>query len=215
MVGVCGFEQGAQENWLITQHISRELAGGQRLRRVTAQFNITFIECDISRQCRQTFDVYKWQTSTIDRSAARNTSNYEKVDRVSPQVSNGTGSSTETLDIDLDAESGFYLAVVDMGSCIMITRILVLYYVCPAETSQLITRPEAIEASSLEDVVVGECVENSSPLSGLNPLLRCGAEGRWNVTVPCRCNPGFELDSRQEQCLGIIILYRISSSHVE
>ena len=60
-----------------------------------------------------------------------------------------------------------------------------------------------------------ECVENSSPLSGLNPLLRCGAEGRWNVTVLCRCNPGFELDSRQEQCLGIIILYLISSSHVE
>ena len=33
-VTVCGFDQGAQENWLITQHISRELAGGQRLRKV-------------------------------------------------------------------------------------------------------------------------------------------------------------------------------------
>ena len=199
---MCGFEQGAQENWLITQHISRELAGGQRLRRVTAQFNITFNGCDISRQCRQTFDVYKWQTSTIDRSAARNTSNYEKVGRVSPQVSDETGSSTETLVIDLDAESGFYLALVDMGTCVIISRILVSYYVCPAETSQLIIRPEAIEASSPDDVVIGECVENSSPLCGLNPLLSCGAEGQWNVIVPCRCNPGFELDGRQEQCSG-------------
>ena len=196
---MCGFEQGAQENWLITQHISRELAGGERLRRVTAQFNITFIGCDISRQCRRTFDVYKWQTSTIDQSAARNTSNYEKVDRVSRPVSDGTGLSTETLDIDLDAESGFYLAVVDMGTCISISHILVLYYVCPAETSQLITRSEA---TTPDNIVIGECVENSSPLFEPDPVLSCGAEGQWDVIVPCRCNPGFELDDSREQCSG-------------
>ena len=205
IVRVCGFDEGAQENWLITQHISRELAGGQRLRKVTVQFSLTFLGC-VGQQCRQSFDVYKWQTSTIDRDGARNTNNYVRVHRVSPSVSGGE--LIELLEIDLDAESGFYLGVVDLGSCITITRILVFYYVCPAETSQLITRPEAIESRSLNDsdiVVNGECVENSSPESGLNPLLKCGEEGQWEVLIPCHCNPGHELDDSQEQCIGIIL----------
>ena len=198
---MCGFDQGPQENWLITQHISRELAGGQRLQKVTAQFDITFNGCDISRQCRQTFDVYKWQTSTTDSVGTRNTSNYDRVDRVSPQIADGFGSSTESLDIDLDAESGFYLAVVDLSTCITINRILVFYYVCPAETSQLITRPEVIPADG--SGIDGECVENSSPQSGLkNPVLSCGDEGQWQVLIPCHCNPGYELADGQEQCSG-------------
>ena len=206
-VTVCGFDQGTQENWLITQHISRELAGGQRLRKVTVQFNITFNGCDTSRQCRQTFDVFKWQTSSINETTARNTNNYEKVDRVSPQGSDGFGSSIESLDIDLDAESGFYLGVVDLSTCITINRILVFYYACPAETSQLITRPEAIQALSMDDndvTVTGECVENSSTEKGISPLVGCNEEGQWNVIIPCLCNPGYESSDTQGECLGII-----------
>ena len=95
-------------------------------------------------------------------------------------MSDGFGSSVESLDIDLDAESGFYLAVVDLTTCITINRILVFYYVCPAEISQLITRPEVIQAISPDDsdiTINGECVENSSTQSGLNPFVSCGDEG--------------------------------------
>ena len=204
---MCGFDRGTQENWLITQHISRELAGGQRLQKVTAQFHITFNGCDESRLCRQTFDVYKWQTSTTNEIAARNTNNYEQVDRVSPQLSDGTESSIESLDIDLDAESGFYLAVVDLSTCIIISRILVFYYVCPAETSQLITRPEVIQAISPDVTIDGECVENSSTQSGLMPLLSCDDEGQWKVLIPCHCNPGYELVDGQQQCSGTLYMY--------
>ena len=212
-VTVCGFDQGTQENWLITQHISRELAGGQRLQKVTAQFDIIFNGCDISRQCRQTFDVYKWQISITNEIAARNTNNYEKVDRVSPQVSDGFGSFIESLDIDLDAESGFYLAVVDLSTCMTINRILVFYYVCPAETSQLITRPEVIQAISPDVTIDGECVENSSTQSGSMPLLSCDDEGQWKILIPCHCNPGYELVDGQQQCSGT--LYMINTQTLE
>ena len=78
---VCGFSVGAQENWLITQHINTVLpgGGGERLRKVTVQFEGSLNGCDISRQCRQSFDVYKWQTSTINRTAAANTTIYAPV----------------------------------------------------------------------------------------------------------------------------------------
>ena len=187
---MCGFGEGAQENWLITQHISRELAGGQRLQKVTARFDFQLNGCDVSRQCRQSFDVYKWQTSTINREAARNTGNYVRVGRISPADTSGTVVTSETLDVELTAESGFYMAVVDLSTCILIERILVFYYVCPAETSELTIRPETI--SPVSQVNGGECVENSSPQTGSNPVLRCADEGVWDVIIPCQCDPGYE-----------------------
>ena len=205
-VTVCGFSVGAQENWLITQYINTVLpgGGGERLRKVTVQFEGTLNGCDISRQCRQSFDVYKWQTSTINKNAAANTANYIRVDRVSPAVTDGNEHFVDSLDIELNTENGFYLAVVDLSTCVTLTRILVLYNVCPEETSELISRPEAIDSESIEGTssVEGECVENSSTESGADPLLICGAGGQWQVIKPCLCNPGYQLDSSQDLCSG-------------
>ena len=88
---VCGFSEGAQENWLITQHINTVLpgGGGERLRKVTVRFEGTFNGCDITRQCRQSFELYKWETSAIHRHGATNTNNYVRVGRVSPAVTSG------------------------------------------------------------------------------------------------------------------------------
>ena len=119
-VTVCGFNVGAQENWLITQHINTVLpgGGGERLRKVTVQFEGTLNGCDISRQCRQSFEVYKWETSTMNKTAATNTTNYVRVDHVSPSVTSGVMFFADSLDIELNAtEDGFYLAVFDLGTC--------------------------------------------------------------------------------------------------
>ncbi|CAI8053197.1 Ephrin type-A receptor 4-B, partial [Geodia barretti] len=205
-VTVCGFSEGAQENWLITQHINTVLpgGGGERLRKVTVQFEGTLNGCDISRQCRQSFELYKWETSAIDRNGANNTNNYVRVGRVSPDVTSGVMSFVDSHDIELGTTGGFYLGVVDLSTCVTLTRILVLYYVCPEETSELISRPEAIESQSLEGSpsVEGECVENSSTESGANPILICGPRGQWQVIKPCLCNPGYQLDSSQDKCSG-------------
>ncbi|CAI8027349.1 Ephrin type-A receptor 4-B [Geodia barretti] len=205
-VTVCGFSEGAQENWLITQHINTVLpgGGGERLRKVTVQFEGTLNGCDISRQCRQSFELYKWETSAIDRNGATNTNNYVRVGRVSPAVTSGVMSFVDYHDIELGTTGGFYLGVVDLSTCVTLTRILVLYYVCPEETSELISRPEAIESQSLEGSpsVEGECVENSSTESGANPILICGGRGQWDVIEPCLCNPGYQLNSSQDKCSG-------------
>ena len=196
LVSVCGFSEGLQENWLITQHINTVLPGGERLRRVTAQFEGTLNGCDISRQCRQSFE---WLTSTIDRSAAANTDNYVRVDRLSPDFTDGIISFVESLDIELDAEDGLYLAVVDWSTCIVLTRLLVFYYVCPEETSELIFRPEVLGSRVS---VTGECVENSSTMSGSAPVLSCSDMGEWQVIISCLCNPGYE--KSQDQCSGVV-----------
>ena len=169
----------------------------QEERRVTAEFEGTLKGCDITRQCRQSFEVHKWLTSTIDRSAAANTDNYVRVDRLSPDFTYGIMSFVESLDIELDAEDGLYLAVVDRSTCIVLTRLLVFYYVCPEETSELISRPEVLGS---QVSVTGECVENSSTISGTAPVLSCSDRGEWQVIIPSLCNPGYE--KSQDQCSG-------------
>ena len=201
----CGFSVGLQENWLITQHINTVLPGGERLRKVTVQFEGTLNGCDISRRCRQSFEVYKWETSTIDRTAAANTTNYIRVGQVSPEFTTGTMDFVASHDITLNsAIGGFYLGIVDLSTCVTLSRILVLYYVCPEETSELVYRPEAIESQSLEGTpsVEGECVENSSTESGANPILICVARGVWQVKQSCLCNAGYQLNSSQDRCSG-------------
>ena len=210
---VCGFSEGAQENWLITQHINTTvLPGGERLRKVTVVFEGTLNGC--GGQCRQSFEVYKWETSTINTTAAANTDNYVRVDRVSPVVSDGIMSFVEHQDIELDAhEDGFFLAVVDLGTCVTLTRILVFYHVCPEETSELVSRPEAIDSQSLggSHSVVGECVENSSTETGVHPVLVCGPMGQWQVIVHCLCDPGYQLNTTQDQCTGrLMFVFQIA-----
>ena len=89
------------------------------------------------------------------------------------------------------------MAVVDRSTCIVLTRLLVFYYVCPEETSELISRPEVLGS---QVSVTGECVENSSTMSGAAPVLSCSDTGEWQVIIPCLCNPGYE--KSQDQCTG-------------
>ena len=159
----------------------------------------------MSRQCRQSFDVFRWDTSDIDSAAARDISNYMFVERISPEDTSGTVRTNSTLSMDLTSvtETGLYLALVDLSTCIAVHRLLVFYYVCPAETPNLITRPETIAP---ESAIPGQCAENSSPTSSDQPLVSCTDMGTWGTIIGCACDPGFQgvtEDGAVTSCSGI------------
>ena len=202
---MCGFDVGPQNNWLITQHISRQLSDGQLLDYVSVEIEYELNACDVSRQCRQSFDVFRWDTSDIDSAAARDISNYMFVERISPEDTSGTVRTNSTLTMDLTSvtETGLYLALVDLSTCIIVRHLLVFYYVCPAETSNLITRPETIAP---ESAIPGQCTENSSPTSSDQPLVSCTVMGTWDTIIGCACDPGFQgvtEDGAVTSCSGI------------
>lgn len=147
----------------------------------------------MTRLCRQSFDLYKWETSIIDSTAARRTENYIKVGNFTPMVnSSGTVLVNETIDvIFMTEETGVYLALVDEGTCVVIQRLFVFYggVVCPDHTNDLINHPQILAP---QDIVVGTCVANSSTTNGLDPLLRCTDKGMWEIVEPCLCNAGYE-----------------------
>ena len=142
---VCGFSAGTQDNWIITQHISR-IVNGTALQQVTVQVDfIMYTNCDIENNCSRSFAIHKYETSTINTTAARNLSNYEFVGQIVPRDGSGTVRENGSVNINFATDSeliGFYLSIEDETTCITIHRVLVFYYVCPAVTSDLITHPD-------------------------------------------------------------------------
>ena len=200
---MCGFSAGAQSNWLITQHISRELSSGQLFERLSVAIEYEFKSCDVNQNCKQTFDLYMWETSSIDPSAARITENYVEVGSFTPTSTiNGTAQVNSTIDVIFTTEElGVYLALVDEGTCVVIQRVFVFYKgtVCQGNKTDLIEHPEVFAP---QEVVVGECTANSYSINGSDPVLRCTDEGKWEVVVPCLCGAGYEPRGRDMVCKG-------------
>ena len=203
---MCGFEAGRQDNWIITQHISR-MVNGFALQQVIVQVDFVINTCDINNDCRRSFAIHKYETSTIDTTAARNLSNYELVGQIVPRDGSGSVRENGSVNINFATEAtGFYLGIQDETSCIVIHRVLVFYYVCPAMTSDLITRPETIAPISGARQVVGQCVENARPQSGAGPLFICSQNGIWssNIGTGCVCGSGFQSSSNNRSCVGML-----------
>ena len=207
-VTVCGFTAGRQDNWIITQHISR-MVNGTALQQVTVQVDFLMNTCDIENNCRRSFAIHKYETSTINTTAARNLSNYELVGRIVPRDGSGSVRENGSVNINFATEAtGFYLGIQDETSCIVIHRVLVFYYVCPAVASGLITRSETIApiigARTLVQVV-GACVENAHPERGIGPRFMCSQNGVWSLNIcnRCVCGSGFQSSSDGRSCVGM------------
>ena len=74
VVTACGFRNGVQNNWLITQFINRTRVDGARLPQVSIQ--VEFEQEGCVESCSRISAWYGYETSTINSVAARNTSNY-------------------------------------------------------------------------------------------------------------------------------------------
>ena len=131
-VVVCGFTAGRQDNWLITQHISR-MVNSTALQQVTVQVDFIMNTCDVDNNCRRSFAIHKYETSTINTTAARNLSKYEFVDQIVPRDGSGSVRENGSVNINFATEAtGFYLGIQDETTCILINRVLVFY--CDAGT---------------------------------------------------------------------------------
>ena len=207
---VCGFSAGTQDNWIITQHISR-MVNGTALQQVIVQVDFIMNSCDIQNNCRRSFAIHKYETSTINTTAARNLSNYEFVGQIVPRDGSDSVRENGSVNINFDTEAaGFYLGIQDETTCIFIHRVLVFYYVCHAVTSDLMTRPETIApiigGTTPPARMIGQCVENARPESGTGPRFMCSQRGVWssNIGTGCLCGSGFQSSSDGRSCVGML-----------
>lgn len=182
---VCGYEAGPQNNWMISQHISRHVPV------VQIAFDLDIVSCPpSSSSCVEGLSLYVWETSTPNTTSAADTDNYHFITNLS--------SGVQQLPIDLSSShhSGFYLGIRDNGTCATVNYILV-YAKCETAIIELV---EAVFNSSSD--VRGECVADSVALHEEGPLLVCSERGEWSVVSGCECTKQHYMDSSGQQCLG-------------
>ena len=205
---MCGFEVGPQDNWLITQYIST-VVNGTRLSQVSVLVEFALRGCT-GLQCQRTFRLSVYETSTEDNVVAADINNYQLVTRIATDDDTGQTVQNRTNDVNLNGETdGFYLAITDETTCIIVSRVLVFYSVCPGGPENLIMRPVTIapiiqRISTPLQVTVG-CVAGASPENGEMAVLSCIQGGTWNP-IPgsgCRCDPGFLAAEDGRSCTGI------------
>ena len=206
---MCGFEVGPQDNWLITQYIST-VVNDTRLAQVSVIIEYELVGCT-SLQCQRTFVVNAYETSTEDNSIAADIDNtdYRLVDRIATDDDTGQTRQNRTVDLDLSGNAdGLYLAIRDETTCIMITRMLVFYSVCPGGAVDFVMRPETLAPIVMRNPIPlrvdAECVAGASPENGEGAILNCNQGGTWTV-IPgagCQCNPGFMAAQNGTSCTG-------------
>ena len=186
----CGFRVGAQSNWLLTQPINKTVDGAL-LSEVNVLIEFELRNCDVNLNCQRTFNTHIYETSLVSDAVRRNLSNYRQVRRVSPDVTTGERVN-ETVVVNFQSnEPFFYFAVEDETTCIVITRMIIFYDVCPNQTIDLVSAHEIIAPVSGVTTVEAACASNAETEDGSAPKLVCSPEGTWtSLGSGCRCAPG-------------------------
>ena len=185
-----------------------------RLSQLSVMIEFELRDCDISLNCQRTFNTHVYVTSSVNATAARNTNNYRQVQRVSPSSITGTRENI-TIAVNFNTNnSSFYFAIQDETTCIVVTRLLVFYHICPKQTVNLIQYPEIIapgpELFGQSLAVNALCAMNAEPMGGSASLvLSCAAGGVWSrmpLGAGCRCVAGYFRSNEMCQCECIYTL---------
>ena len=166
---------------------------------MSATFATSTMPCVVG-QCLQNVPVHAYWTNTPDETKRNDTSNYNTV--VSRLFHTTIDGHQESDHEDVEVPSnitGLYLALVDGGTCVSITRLVVSYNVCPEQTLNLIVYPQTIAPTariiSLK-MVPASCVDGAS-MTGTTKMLVCTVGGLWGAPDPpadtCQCDPGYQM----------------------
>ena len=189
-VQVCGFSAGAQSNWLLTQLINRTV-DGSLLSQVSVQIEFELQNCDVTLNCQRTFNTYVYETSLASDDTRKILRNYRQVMRVSPDITTGARVNETVIVTFQTTEPFFYFAIEDETTCVVVTRMIVFYNVCPNQTIDLVSAPEIIAPATGFTEVEGSCASNAETENDNAPKLICSPDGTWTVFGSgCRCAPG-------------------------
>ena len=208
-MSVCAFNFGRQNNWLISQYISRRV-NGTSLPQVSVQVEFEFKGCDVNG-CQRIVILNAWETSARDVAAARMITNYQLFSRVFPNDDSGQSSQNMTREHDFKTEEdGFYLGILDKTSYIALTRVMVFYNVCPGGVFDRVVHPQTVapridRQSPLFEVTTC-CVPGASPENGVIAKLTCGWRGVWTTVVGsgCQCDSGLVESGDEQSSIGQI-----------
>ena len=127
------------------------------------------------------------------------TSNYNTVATRLLHTTNDGKRESDHEDVEVPSNTtGLYLALVDEGTCVSISRLVVSYNVCPEQIRNLIIYPQTIAPTARIisfKMVPASCVDGAS-MTGTTTLV-CTVGGLWGTPDPpadtCQCDPGYQM----------------------
>ena len=130
---VCGYTEGLQNNWMITQYINISRTGVTELLLNTTFSAATSSEC--SGVCNDNVRIRIFPTNEPNEVSRNDTSSYGGIIAALEHIMDDEPVTERNLvQIPMSGSStGLYLAVVDLypGTCVSISRLALFYYVCP------------------------------------------------------------------------------------
>lgn len=197
IVRACNYKTPGQDNWLITQYITKEISHEKD---VSVKVDIDWRLSSCSGACKRTLEVHRFLSDSEELPDV-NKATDTLIGEVSSKQSSGEGSTA--LSFTLAAEkNGFYLGVRSTGSCYMIYRIAAYCLRCPAKNDSLVLYPEVAAPASGEIQVDAACVDGATAVGSLR--LSCNSDGEWTGSPACTCDCGYIEDS--SSCKGIAII---------
>ena len=165
---------------------------------MSATFATSPADC-AAGQCSQSVPVRVYWTNTPDETERNNISNYGTVATRLLHTTNDSQRQSDHEDVKVPLGiTGMYLAFVDEGTCVSITRLVVSYNVCPEQTLNLITYPQTIAPTARTisfKMVPASCVDRASMVG--TTMLVCTVGGLWSAPGPpadtCQCDPGYQM----------------------
>ena len=121
-----------------------------------------------------------------------NTENYKQFGRARPNST--TRPYTEIYPFTLDpSDTGFYVAIWDVGTCVGISRLRVYRHICPSRQVGLVLYPETPAPVSGSVNVQFNCADNAYIPESESDTVTCYHNGTWSTDIPvCECNIGYE-----------------------
>ncbi|XP_071841069.1 ephrin type-B receptor 1-B-like isoform X3 [Apostichopus japonicus] len=197
------------DNWLRLPFIER---GGANAIRVTVSFTMSACaETQVAQLCKETFDLYYVEADSDDASFTWESPPYQKVTRIAADDRFEDPEQDASLVVNVGEEhfgpltkKGFYVAFVDTGACMSITRVRIYSVVCPETIVNYAIFNRTFEGGTQSDLtnVQGTCVDNAEPLNSDDVLIYyCQFGGGWQaLTGSCGCSPGYQSSKTKDSC---------------
>ena len=169
---------------------------------VELKYNLRGCPTSQSTVCNQQLSIYVLHVAKelvgVDLDPLTTKLTYQKVDTIVPKF---LPLPNELKEYDYDGKivtkkGGVYLAFLDRGACVSLSKVIVSYNYCSEIGSVLVrfSRTVAPVNDSYLEEQTGNCTDVNS-INKVKLLGVCLSSGEWNITdgVKCLCKPGYQL----------------------
>ncbi len=183
-------------NWLQTDFIDVRNA-----KRLDIEVHYSLLNCPltgISRYCKTYLTLYSYHADTKDPVPDPTKGVFKKEMVIKPKTlppPNRTVKDVFRGSVITKAK-GIYLAFLDEGVCISLTKVVISYRYCPETGITLATFPRTVSPANDSDLVeeIGKCTDVNS-INKVKLSSVCLSNGEWNTTddLMCLCKVGYQL----------------------